>query len=68
MPFPNFLYQSYQSELSTSEFWKPYTIEEIVQTQQIQPIYDISALQVDFWPEEETADDFIVGKSTVQAT
>jgi len=69
-----FLYQSYQKELSAtnplhpptgsttrgrSSFWHPLTLEEIVQAQQTPVIQDISALQVDFWPKEETADAFI---------
>jgi hypothetical protein len=54
-----FLYQRYQKELSSIDFWHPPTIEEIVQVQQTPVIQDISTLEVDFWPEEETVDDFI---------
>jgi hypothetical protein len=53
------LSQTYYKMLPQTDFWQPQTIEEIVQNQQTQPIQDISTLQVDFWPEEETADDFI---------
>lgn len=53
-----FLAQNYTA-LSHSDFWQPHTIEEIVETQQTQPIEDVAMLQADFWPEEETADDFI---------
>ena len=54
-----FLYQSYPKELSALDFWHPSPIEEIVQAQQTPVIQDISTLEVDFWPEEETVDDFI---------
>ena len=53
-----FLSQNYTA-VSQTDFWQPHTIEEIVETQQTQPIEDIAMLQVDFWPEEETVDDFI---------
>ncbi len=53
------LAQNYAKLLPPTDFWQPQTIEEIVQTQQTEPIQDISTLQVDFWPEQETADDFI---------
>jgi hypothetical protein len=54
-----FLYQSYQKELSTTDFWTPLSIEEIVQAQQTPIVDDISTLAVDFWPADETVDDFI---------
>lgn len=54
-----FLSQNYEKVLPQTDFWQPHTIEEIIQTQQTQPVQDISILQVDFWPKEETADDFI---------
>ena len=54
-----FLYQSYQTELSSVDFWRPKPIEDIAQAQQTPVIQDISTLEADFWPEEETADEFI---------
>jgi hypothetical protein len=54
-----FLSQRYQKDLSAADFWHPTSIEEIVQAQQTPVVQDISALEVDFWPEEESANDFI---------
>lgn len=54
-----FLSQNYRMREPEPGFWQPQTLEDIIQTQQTQPVQDISALQVDFWPEQETADDFI---------
>jgi hypothetical protein len=54
-----FLYQHYQQELLSTDFWHPAPIEAIAQAQQTPPVRDISDLRVDFWPEEETVDDFI---------
>ena len=54
-----FLYQSYLPQIPKTDFWQPLTIEEIVERQQTPPVQNISALRADFWPEEESADDFI---------
>lgn len=54
-----FLSQSYQKEGIAIDFWEPPAIEEIVLTQNTPVVKDISILAVDFWPDEETADDFI---------
>ena len=53
------LYRHYQQELGTTDFWQPQSIESIVDSQQTQPVDDISALKADFWPEDESADDLI---------
>jgi hypothetical protein len=53
------LYRHYQKILPSTDFWQPLTLEQIVQTQQVPPVSDVSALQADFWPKEESADDFI---------
>ncbi|MCB0045757.1 MAG: hypothetical protein KDD92_10025 [Caldilineaceae bacterium] len=53
------LYRRYQQELPTPDFWQPQPIESVVASQQTQPASDISALKADFWPEDESADDFI---------
>ena len=55
-----FLSQNFhKKEEQLSAFWHPQSIEAIVQAQKTQPIQDISALTVDFWSEQETADEFI---------
>lgn len=53
------LVQRYQKEVPEADFWHPRTLEEIVQSQQTPVVQDISTLKADFWPEEETADEFI---------
>jgi hypothetical protein len=39
-------------------FWSPRSLDAIAQTQSASMITDIHTLVVDFWPEEESADDF----------
>lgn len=39
-------------------FWKPKTLEQLADEQQIQAIKNISDLKTDFWPEEESIDEF----------
>ena len=53
------LYRYYQQEVLTEDFWHPQPIESIVTSQKTQPVSDISALKADFWPNDESADDFI---------
>ena len=43
----------------TTNFWQPQPIDSIVASQQTQPVSDLSTLQADFWPENESADDVI---------
>lgn len=43
----------------TTNFWHPQSIASIVAAQQTQPVSDLSTLQADFWPEDESADDII---------
>jgi hypothetical protein len=39
-------------------FWSPRSLDAITQAQSASMITDIHTLVVDFWPEEESADDF----------
>jgi hypothetical protein len=39
-------------------FWSAQSLDEIVQAQAAPVITDIRTLVVDFWPDDETADDF----------
>ena len=48
----------WQTQLTTS-FWEPQTLEQHIQAQSSQPVTDIANLVADFWPPEESADDFI---------
>jgi hypothetical protein len=52
------LQQSYVFTEENTAFWSPRSIDEIAQTQGAPVITDIRALAVDFWPEDESADDF----------
>ncbi len=54
-----FLPRSYQQMQPRGDFWYPKTLKQHVQAQGASPVKDIASLQVDFWPEEETADDII---------
>jgi hypothetical protein len=42
----------------------PLTVEELAARQGVKPITDLEALRADFWPEEESVDEFI---ATVRA-
>lgn len=53
------LYRHYHQEKPSADFWQPQPLDSIVASQQTQPASDISALKADFWPEDESADDFI---------
>lgn len=48
-----------QESLTEMDFWTPKTLEEIVQAQQSPIIENIDDLAVDFWPEDESVDDFL---------
>ena len=52
------LQQSYTFTNESATFWSPQSIDEIAQAQAAPVITDIHALAVDFWPEDESADDF----------
>jgi hypothetical protein len=52
------LQQSYAFAEESAVFWSPQSIDEIVQKQAAPMVTDIRALAVDFWPEDESADDF----------
>jgi hypothetical protein len=48
-----------QEQFAKAAFWKPKTLEEIVQSQNTPTIENIDDLAVDFWPKDESVDDFI---------
>lgn len=52
------LQQTYAFTEESAAFWSSQSIDEIVQTQNAPVVTDIRALAVDFWPEDESADDF----------
>ncbi len=53
------LSRSYEHAQPTEDFWAPQSLEELVQSQQTEPVTDISILKGDFWPEDESTDDFL---------
>ena len=52
------LQQSYDIPEESGAFWTPRTIDDMVQTQATPVVTDIGSLAVDFWPEDESADEF----------
>lgn len=40
-------------------FWRKYTAEELAAEQGVEPVTDPAQLVADFWPEDESIDDFI---------
>jgi hypothetical protein len=53
------LYRNYQHLQPAEDFWKPQPLEQLIQSQRTSPVTDIASLKGRFWPEEESADDFI---------
>ncbi len=53
-----FLLQHHQKDFST-DFWQPHSLESLANAQAVLPVHNVSALRVDFWPEEESVDEFI---------
>lgn len=53
------LYHNYQQTQTAVDFWEPQTLEQLIQAQQTKRITDIAKLGGDFWPEDESANDFI---------
>jgi hypothetical protein len=51
------LQQSYTFTEESAAFWSPRSIDELVQTQAASVVTDVRALAVDFWAEDESADD-----------
>lgn len=43
---------------ANASFWSTRPLEEIIQAQSALVVTDVRALAVDFWPEDESADDF----------
>ena len=48
-----------QKTFSKQDVWTTKTLEEIVASQQVAPITNIDELAGDFWPEDESVNDFI---------
>lgn len=52
-------YDTSSYQVPQIDFWKSQTLEEIIEAQQTPVIEDIRQLAVDFWPDDESVDDFI---------
>ena len=53
------LYHSYRQMQPVIDFWEPQRLEQLAEAQQTQPITNFGNLRAGFWPEDESADDFI---------
>lgn len=42
-----------------NDFWHPKTLDQVIKEQNVQIVEDLSDFAADFWPEEESADDFL---------
>ncbi len=54
----NQLQANFQSTEKEQEFWRGKTLEEHIQEQKVIPKSKLPDYAMDFWPEEETVDDF----------
>ena len=43
---------------TNSGFWQPKTLDQLYKEQRVQAVTNIFDLAADFWPEEESADEF----------
>ena len=51
--------KQHQALIDATDFWKPKTLDQLIQAQGAQPIADLASLIAGFWPEGESADEFI---------
>ena len=51
--------QAQEKRFPQTDFWTSKTLEELIQEQNVSPIHDISELAGNFWPEDESVDDFL---------
>lgn len=52
------LQQNATFSAANAAFWEVRSLDEIAATQQAGVINDVKTLAVDFWPDDESADDF----------
>jgi len=50
---------AHQPRPSLSSFWQPKSLEQHIREQQTRPVMNVQDLVADFWPEEESVDEFI---------
>jgi hypothetical protein len=44
---------------SSTDFWKPKTLQEHIRAQKPKLVIDVADLVAEFWPEDESADDIV---------
>ena len=49
-----------EAKVPTSDFWRAKTIEQLAAEQGVKPVENPDELLGDFWPEDESIDDFLV--------
>src|SRR5947208_13486144 len=49
-----------ETKVPTSDFWQTKTVEELAVEQGVKPIENPDELLGDFWPEDESIDDFLI--------
>lgn len=54
-----FLRHSYQQQPSTTDFWQPKSLDQLIQVQAVLPVQDIMQLPFDESAEDEPADEMI---------
>jgi uncharacterized protein (DUF1800 family) len=54
-----FLRRSYQQPPSTTDFWQPKSINQLIQAQAVLPVQDITQLAFDEVADDESADEMI---------
>jgi len=47
------------ANLASTDFWQGATVAELAAAQGVQPVEQLAEVWGDFWPEEESVDDFI---------
>ncbi len=43
-----------------ADFWRPKSVEDLAREQGVKPVENPNDLKGDFWPEDESVDDFLV--------
>lgn len=43
----------------STQFWQEHTLEQLISTQSPTTVHNIDDLVADFWPEEDSVDDFL---------
>ena len=55
----NSLHNNFTLISTAQDFWNPKSIEQLIDNEKIQAVNNLSDLAADFWPEEESIDEFV---------